>query len=135
MNGRIVTWLGAPALAAGMLLGAAPAQAATAVQIDGVTVAGGASKTVNVTIEYSCDAGGPVRSATVSAEDRRSGALGVTRFTPNCTGTTVKTVVPVTSLDQNGYAAGDPGSFHASLLDLDDTEVLGAITQLAIANG
>ncbi|MGK4585954.1 hypothetical protein [Kitasatospora sp. HPMI-4] len=135
MNSRIVTWLGAPALAVGMLLGAAPAHAGTGVRIDGATVSGGASTTVNVTIEYSCDAGGFVRSATVIAEDQHSGALGTSRFTPNCTGTTVKSIVPVATLNQNGYAAGDPTSVRASLLDVDDTEVLGTIAQLTIGNG
>ncbi|MFI9365856.1 hypothetical protein ACIG5E_33115 [Kitasatospora sp. NPDC053057] len=135
MNGRIVTWLGGPALIVGILLGAAPAHAGTGVQIDGATVSGGASTTVNVTIEYSCDAGGFVRSATVTAEDRRSGALGTARFAPSCTGATVKVVVPVTTLNQNGYAAGDPAAVRASLLDVDDTEVLGTIAQLAIGNG
>ncbi|MFJ4191939.1 hypothetical protein [Kitasatospora sp. NPDC089509] len=135
MNGRIVTWLGVPALAMGLLLAAAPAQAATGVRIDGATVSGGASRTVNVTVEYSCDAGGFVRSATVVAEDRSSGALGTTRFTPNCTGTTVTAVVPVASLNQNGYTAGDLVGVHASLLDGEDNEVLGAVSQLAIVGG
>ncbi|MFD5461786.1 hypothetical protein ACFWIQ_03030 [Kitasatospora sp. NPDC127059] len=135
MNRRTVTWLGAPALAAGMLLGAAPAHAGTGVQVDGAAVSGGAASTVTVTIGYSCDAGGSVRSATVTAEDRRSGALGAARFTPSCTGATVTAVVPVTSLNQNGYAMGDPAAVRASLLDLDDTEVLGTIAQVTIGNG
>lgn len=135
MNGRTVTWLGVPALAAGMLLGAAPAQAGTGVRIDGVTVSGGASRTVNVTVEYSCDAGGFVRSATVTAEDRRSGALGATRFTPSCTGGTVTAVIPVTTLNQNSYAPGDPAAVRAPLLDVDDTEALGTTARLTIGNG
>ncbi|MBD0689609.1 hypothetical protein [Streptomyces sp. CBMA123] len=135
MNGRIVTWLGAPAVAVGLLPGAAPAHADAGVRIDGATVAGGTSRTVNVTLAYSCDAGGFVRSATVIAEDRRSGALGTARFAPSCTGATVTAVVPVTTLNQNGYAAGDPAAVHASLLDGDDTEVLGTIAQLTLGNG
>ncbi|GAA2975486.1 hypothetical protein [Kitasatospora sp. NPDC127116] len=135
MNGRIATWLGVPALAVGMLLGAAPAHAGTGVRIDGATVSGSSSTTVNITIAYSCDPGGFVRSATVTAEDRRSGALGATRFAPSCTGATVKAVVPVTTLNRNNFAAGNPAAAHLSLLDLDDTEELGTIAQLTIGNG
>lgn len=134
MNRRIVTWLGAPALGVGLLLGAAPAHAGTGVQVDGATVSGAASTTVNVTVEYSCDAGGFVRSATVVAEDRRSGALGTARFTPSCTGATVTAVVPVATLNGNGYAAGDLVSVRASLLDGEDTEVLGVISRLTVGN-
>ncbi|MFB8170201.1 hypothetical protein ACFC60_19845 [Kitasatospora purpeofusca] len=132
MNGRIVSLLGLPALAAGALLVAAPAHAATAVRIDSATVPGSASVTTNVAVEYSCDPRGLVRTAAVIAEDRGSGALGVTRFTPTCTGAAVTAVVPVKSLNRNSYVAGNPGSFRLSLMDLDDTEVLGVITRLAI---
>ncbi|MFF7588648.1 hypothetical protein ACFZCK_14295 [Kitasatospora purpeofusca] len=132
MNGRIVALLGLPALTAGVLLAAAPAHAATAVRIDSATVTGSASVTVNVAVEYSCDPRGFVRAAAVIAEDRRSGALGVTRFTPTCTGAAVTALVPVKTLNRNSYAAGDPGSVRLSLMDSDDTEVLGVITQLTI---
>ncbi|WP_406115019.1 hypothetical protein [Kitasatospora purpeofusca] len=132
MNGRITALLGVPALAAGVLLVAAPAHAATAVRIDSATVSGGASVTVDVAVEYSCDPRGFVRSAAVIAEDRRSGALGVTRFTPTCTGTAVTALVPVRTLNRNSYAAGSPGSFRLSLMEGDDTEVLGIITRLTI---
>ncbi|MFD7595458.1 hypothetical protein ACFV6D_20770 [Kitasatospora sp. NPDC059812] len=132
MNGRIVTLLGVPVLLAGAVLGAAPAHAGTGVRIDGATVSGGASATVNVTIAYSCDAGDFVASATVTAEDRTSGALGYARFTPNCTGTNVQVTVPVTTLNQSRYAAGDTAAVRASLLDATDTEVVGSITRLTV---
>ncbi|MFJ3221455.1 hypothetical protein ACIPLC_36745 [Kitasatospora sp. NPDC086801] len=132
MNGRIVTLLGIPALLAGAVLGAAPAHADTGVRIAGATVSGGASATVNVTIAYSCDTGAFVASATVTAEDRGSGALGFTRFTPNCTGANVTVTVPVTTLNQSRYAAGDTAAVRASLLDGTDTELVGTITRLPI---
>ncbi|MEV7598795.1 hypothetical protein AB0O91_15570 [Kitasatospora sp. NPDC089797] len=135
MNSRTVTWIGTPALAVGLLLGAAPAHAGTGIQVDGATVPGGASTTVSVTVEYSCDAAGFVRSATVVAEDQRSGALGSSRFTPVCTGATVRTVVPVASLNGNGYSVGDPVGVHASLVDGEDNEVLGTVSRVTVANG
>ncbi|MFJ4667641.1 hypothetical protein [Kitasatospora purpeofusca] len=51
MNGRTVSLLGLPAPAAGVLLVAAPAHAATTVRIVGATVSGSASATTNVAVE------------------------------------------------------------------------------------
>lgn len=124
---KIVTWLAAPAMAAGILLSATPAHAADAVQFTGATVSGGSARTVNVTLQYSCDNTFPywVRSAAVQAYDLGTQALGVTFFTPSCTGSTVTATIPVTAFQQKIYVAGHLASVHVQLLDGDNNEVVG----------
>ncbi|MEU3573189.1 hypothetical protein AB0E96_32900 [Kitasatospora sp. NPDC036755] len=132
MNRSRTTWLAAPALAAGMLLGAAPAHASTGVRVDSVNVPYGSAMTVYIDVAYSCEAGGPARAAAVIAEDPRTGALGTTRFAPKCTGATVQTSVHVTVVNRSNYVAGDTAVVRFSLLDVNGGEAVGTIARLTI---
>ncbi len=134
MNRTTATLLGIPAMLAGLVLAAAPASAATTAQVSTATVTGGSSTTLTVGFSYACDANGPVRALSVVAEDRASGALGLTRSTPNCTGQPITLTQPVPSLNGNSFVAGHTVTVSVRLDDGDGNEVLWATRQLTVAN-
>ncbi|MFD6393146.1 hypothetical protein ACWF9G_19225 [Nocardia sp. NPDC055029] len=134
MNRTTATLLGLPAMIAGVVLAAAPAYAATSAQVNTATVAGSSSTTVSVNFGYACDANGPVRTLSVVAEDPASGALGLTRSTPNCTGQTITLTQQVPSLNGHSFVAGHTANVSVRLDDGDGNEVLWVTKQLTIAS-